>query len=97
MFMIRLILEVLSLPLIAIAALVSLFLRLITNLSAYVAGPFLIFIIICDLYSLVMRSWRDVFLLTLIGAALFGVYLCAGILIGLIDDARDGLSGFLHS
>jgi hypothetical protein len=97
MFMIRFILKVISLPLIAVTALAGLFLRFLANLSSYIAGPLLIFIVICDLYSLFMRSWRDVFLLTLIGAALLGAYLCAGILIGLIEDARDGLRGFLHS
>lgn len=97
MIMIRFILKVISLPLIAVTALAGLFLRLLANLSSYVAGPVLIFIVICDLYSLFIRSWRDVFLLTLIGAALLAAYLCAGILIGLIEDARDGLRGFLHS
>lgn len=97
MFMIRMILKIFSLPLIVITAFVGAILKFLTNLSAYVTGPFLIFIAICDIYSLVRQSWRDVFLLTLIGAALFVIYLCAGILIGLMDDARDGLTGFLHS
>ena len=97
MFMIRLILKVVSLPLIAVTALAGLFLRIVTNLSSYITGPFLIFIVICDVYSLVMRSWRDVFLLTMIGAGCFAVYLCAGMLIALIEDARDDLRGFLHS
>jgi len=97
MFMIRLILKIFSLPLIVITVLAGAILKLLTNLSAYIAGPVLIFIVICDLYSFFMRSWRDVFLLTLIGAALLGAYLCAGILIGMIEDARDGLRGFLHS
>lgn len=97
MSVIRLILKVLSLPLIVITALAGAVMKLLANLSAYIAGPVLVFIVICDVYSLIMQNWRDVFLLTLIGAGLFGLYLCAGILIGLVEDARDGLTGFLHS
>ena len=95
--MIRFILKVISLPLIAVTALAGAIMNLLANLSAYVAGPVLLFIMICDIYSLVMRSWQDVFLLTLIGGGLFGLYLCAGIVIGLLEGARDGLVGFLHS
>lgn len=97
MIIIKSIIKVLSLPLIIVMVLVGLILRLTAHLSAYVVGPFLLFILLCTGYSLIMQSWQDVFLLLLIGGAVFAAYFSSAILIGWTESAKSGLLAFLYS
>lgn len=97
MIIIKSIIKVLSLPLIIVMVLVGLILRLTAHLSAYVVGPFLLFILLCTGYSVIMQSWQDVFLLLLIGGAVFAAYFSSAILIGWTESAKSGLLAFLYS
>ena len=63
----------------------------------YVVGPFLLFNLFCIGYSVIVQSWRDVFLLLLIGGAVFAAYFSSAILIGWTESAKSGLLAFLHS
>lgn len=97
MIIIKSFIKILSLPLIIVMVLAGLILRLTAQLSAYVVGPFLLFILFCTGYSVIMQSWQDVFLLLLIGSAVFAAYFSSAILIGWTDSAKSGLLAFLHS
>ena len=97
MIIIKSFIKILSLPLIIVMVLAGLILRLTAHLSAYVVGPFLLFILFCTGYSVIMQSWQDVFLLLLIGSAVFAAYFSSAILIGWTDSAKIGLLAFLHS
>ena len=97
MIIIKSIIKVLSLPLIIVMVLAGLVLRLTAHLSAYVVGPFLLFILLCTGYSLIMQSWQDVFLLLLIGGAVFAAYFSSAILIGWTESAKSGLLAILYS
>ncbi len=97
MIIIKSIIKVLSLPLIIVMVLAGLILRLTAHLSAYVVGPFLLFILLCTGYSLIMQSWQDVFLLLLIGGAVFAAYFSSAILIGWTESAKSGLLAILYS
>jgi hypothetical protein len=97
MIIIKSIIKVLSLPLVVVMVLAGLILRLTAHLSAYVVGPFLLFILLCTGYSLIMQSWQDVFLLLLIGGAVFAAYFSSAILIGWTESAKSGLLAILYS
>ena len=97
MIIIKSIIKVLSLPLVVVMVLAGLILRLTAHLSAYVVGPFLLFILLCTGYSVIMQSWQDVFLLLLIGGAVFAAYFSSAILIGWTESAKSGLLAFLCS
>lgn len=97
MIIIKSITKVLSLPLVVVMVLAGLILRLTAHLSAYVVGPFLLFILLCTGYSVIMQSWQDVFLLLLIGGAVFAAYFSSAILIGWTESAKSGLLSFLYS
>ena len=97
MIIIKSIIKVLSLPLIIVMVLAGLILRLTAHLSAYVVGPFLLFILLCTGYSVIMQSWQDVFLLLLIGGAVFAAYFSSAILIGWTESAKSGLLAILYS
>ena len=97
MIIIRFLIKILSLPLIFVMVLAGLILRLTAHISAYMAGPFLLFILFCTGYSVIMQSWQDVFLLLLIGGAVFAAYFSSAILIGWTESAKSGLLAFLYS
>ena len=97
MVIIKSFIKILSLPLIIVMALAGLILRLTAHLSSYVVGPFLLFILICTGYSVIVQSWRDVFLLLLIGGVVFAAYFSSAILIGWAESAKSVLLTFLHS
>lgn len=97
MIIIKSIIKVLSLPLVVVMVLAGLILRLTAHLSAYVVGPFLLFILLCTGYSVIMQSWQDVFLLLLIGGAVFAAYFSSAILIGWTESAKSGLLAILYS
>ena len=97
MIIIKSIIKVLSLPLVVVMVLAGLILRLTAHLSAYVVGPFLLFILLCTGYSVIMQSWQDVFLLLLIGGAVFAAYFSSAILIGWTESAKSWLHAFLYS
>ena len=97
MVIMKLLIKLLSLPLIIVMALAGLILRLTAHVSSYVVGPFLLFILLCTGYSVIVQSWRDVFLLLMIGGAVFAAYFSSAILIGWTESAKSGLLAFLHS
>ena len=97
MIIIKSFIKILSLPLIIVMALAGLILRLAAHISAYVVGPFLLFIVFCAGYSVIIQSWQDVFLLLLIGGAVFAAYFSSAILIGWTESAKSGLLAFLYS
>ena len=97
MIIIKSFIKILSLPLIIVMVLAGLILRLTAHISAYVVGPFLLFILFCVGYSVIMQSWQDVFLLLLIGGAVFAAYFSSAILIGWTEGAKSGLLSFLYS
>ncbi|MBQ6490567.1 MAG: hypothetical protein IJI75_15230 [Solobacterium sp.] len=97
MIIIKSFIKILSLPLIIVMVLAGLILRLAAHISAYVVGPFLLFIVFCAGYSVIIQSWQDVFLLLLIGGAVFAAYFSSAILIGWTESAKSGLLAFLYS
>ena len=97
MIIIKSFIKILSLPLIIVMVLADLILRLTVHISAYVVGPFLLFILFCAGYSVIMQSWQDVFLLLLIGGTVFAAYFSSAILIGWTESAKSGLLAFLYS
>ena len=97
MIIIKLFIKILSLPLVIVMVLAGLILRLTAHISAYVVGPFLLFILFCAGYSVIIQSWQDVFLLLLIGGAVFAAYFSSAILIGWTESAKSGLLSFLYS
>ena len=83
MIIIKSFIKILSLPLIIVMVLAGLILRLTAHISAYVVGPFLLFILFCAGYSVVMQSWQDVFLPAFIIVHLSHPYMTTGKIIAL--------------
>mgnify|MGYP003496393512 CR=1 FL=1 len=97
MVVIRIIFKILAVPLFLIVGLAELIFKLLTNLSSYVIGPLMFFIIGCDIWCLFVQKWSQVLLLTGMAGACFLVLFAAAFVIVLLEEAREGITGFLHS
>lgn len=68
--------KIVALPTLLIFILLGVFAKLVTNLSCYVIGPFMLFLIGCCVYTIIVQLWNQLIILVvlLLGcvAVLFG-------------------------
>ena len=76
MFILRLIKKVLLLPVMVLIQLARLACKVAIELSSYVTGPLLLFVVGCDIFCLVKGRMQDVLILSviLVGILLFVVF-----------------------
>ena len=83
-------------PLVLAVSAIELLFKGMVNLSSYAMGPLMLFIICCDIYSLVMQKWLHCLLLTAIGVGCFLVLFAAAAVIVALESARSSLTCILH-
>lgn len=93
----KLLLKMLSLPVMLVLKIFILAVNLLVRVSAYVLGPLMLFITACAVYCLVKTKWTDVAILAVMDGIIFAAMFAAGWFICLAEDACDGLAAFLHS
>ena len=97
MLAIRLIFKILAVPLFLIVGTVELLCKFLTNLSSYVIGPLMFFIIGWDIWFLFVQKWTQCLILTGMAVAGFLVIFAAVVVIVLLELAREGIGGFIRS
>lgn len=97
MMVIRLIGKIAALPLIILTAIAGFIVNLATNLTGYVIGPVMLFILGFDIYFLITMQWIHVGILTILGLGCFALLLAQAGAIVLLEEARDGLIHFMRS
>ena len=92
MFILRLIKKVLLLPVMVLIQMVRLACKVAIDLSSYVTGPLLLFVVGCDIFCLVKGRMQDVLILSviLIGILLFVVF--AAVIEEMLLVAKNALS-----
>lgn len=93
----KLLLKILTLPVILILKIFAVTVNILVKLSAYILGPLMLFITICAVYSLVKTNWTNAAILAVMDAVIFAAMFAAGWIICLAEDACDGLKSFLNS
>ena len=91
MKLIKLPFKLLALPIILILV------KLITNLSAYVMGPLMLFIFGCGIYSAVQQMWTSVAILVVLEILCVAAMFFAVVIETALDGMKDSLVGFVHS
>lgn len=81
----------------AILKIIGILISILAKLSCVLAGPFLVFVVGCGIYSAVIRSWRNLMILAVVAAACIVFYLLVGVLLGGIDIAGSRMKKFLRS
>ena len=89
--------KVLVIPGIAAIRTAGILIELFGKISSLLAGPFLVFVIGCAIYSTCTSHWRDLAILAAVAGACTLFYLLLGLILGLIDIASDRMKQFLHS
>ena len=89
--------KILALPLILICTTVAILVKLAANLSCYVLGPLMLFILGCGVYTITKQQWSQTFLLALMELACVAALFVAAWVESALDSVNDALIGFLHS
>ena len=95
--LLKLPLKLLALPLILILMTAVILVKLVTNLSAYVMGPLMLFIPGCGIYSAVQQMWTSVAILAVLEILCVAALFFAAMVEMTLEGMRDSLVGFVHS
>lgn len=97
MMIIRILFKIIAVPLFLIVGIAELIFKLLTNLSSYIIGPLMYFIIGCDIWCLFGQRWLHCLLLTGMAVACFLALAAAAVVIVLLETVRGGIGGFIRS
>ena len=93
----RLVMKMMIIPVFLILKITGAISRIIVEVSALVAGPFLFFILGCGVYCIVTTNWKSLLILGLIAGAVYLLYIVAGLVLGLLEIADRRMGRFLKS
>ncbi|MCR0176110.1 hypothetical protein [[Clostridium] innocuum] len=83
--------------LIAIVCILTLIVKVLVNLSTYVLGPFMLFLIGCCIFVIVKGFWSQLLIIgTLLILCVLSLFCAAWILL-FLESANDNLKGFVRS
>ncbi len=97
MKLIKLPFKLIAYLLIAIVCVLTLVVKVLVNLSTYVLGPFMLFLIGCFVFVIVKGFWSQLLILgTLLILCVLSLFCAAWVLI-FLESANDNLKGFVRS
>ena len=95
--LIKLPFKLLALPLILILMTAVILVRMVTNLSAYIVRPLMLFILGFGIYSAVQQRWTSVAILAVSEVLCVAVMFFAFSVVSALEGMRDFLVSFVHS
>lgn len=97
MKLIKLPFKLIAYLLIAIVCVITLIVKVLVNLSTYVLGPFMLFLIGCCIFVTVKGFWSQLLILgTLLILCVLSLFCAAWILL-FLESANENLKGFIRS
>ncbi|MBO5520385.1 MAG: hypothetical protein J5973_01755 [Eubacterium sp.] len=93
----RILMILLAIPVMIVVKMVSVIIETAAQISAVLAGPFLIFVIGCGIYCAVTANWKSLIILAVIAGVVILAYLLIGIVLGLLDLAGNRMKRFIRS
>lgn len=91
----KLLFKVMALPVLLIFALLGLAAKMVTNLSCYVIGPFMLFLIGCCIYTIVMQMWNQFIILAVLLLGCVAILFGASWIIVSLEDTTGRLVDFI--
>lgn len=95
--LIKLPFKLLALPLILVLMTAVILVKLLTNLSAYIMGPLMLFILGCGIYSAMQQMWTSVVILAVSEVLCVAVMFFAVMIESALEGIRDFLVSFVYS
>lgn len=89
--------RLLAVPVMLLLSLLSLTGRLVTNLSAYVVGPFLLLLLGISIFCLWQRRWLDAAFVFLLGVLILVIQFAAMLLAEIVREWAGTLAQFIRS
>ena len=93
----RIFAKIMAVPAIAGLKTAGIIIEILAKASCILAGPFLVFVIGCSIYSAVTGNWRNLAILLIVAGACISLYFLIGVLLGVIDIAGLKLRQFFQT
>ena len=96
MKLVKLPFKILALPVMLVLGSLGLIAKLVTNLSCYIVGPFMLFLGGCCVYAIVMQLWSQLAILAVLLLGCVVMLFGASWIIVFFESVTDRLSDFVH-
>ena len=96
MKLVKLPFKILALPAMLLLGTLGMIVKLAINLSCYVIGPFMLFLIGCIVYAIVVQLWSQAAILVVLLLGCILVLFSASWLIVFLEDVNGKVTDFVH-
>ena len=90
-------LKILAVVLIVPVVVFMFMMKLLVNLSSYVLGPFMLFLIGCSIYTISQSAWNQLLILVILLLACVLALFCASWVIVSLEDVNSRLRSFVKA
>ena len=97
MFLLKLIMKVLLLPVMLILFVLRVLVKIGIELSSIVLGGLMLIVFGCIIYAIIQQMWSSAFILIAVEACIIMVTFGAGLLEGILQIAQESLGIFMRS
>ena len=95
MFLLKLLLKVLLLPVMLVLFVLRVLVKIGIELSSIIVGGLILIVFGCIIYSIIQQMWPSMWILIAMEAALVMICFGAGLIEGLLEIAQERLSIFM--
>ena len=97
MFILKLVVKILLLPILLLLGVLRLLVKIGINLSSIILGGLMLVVFVCIIYAIVRQMWPSVFILIAMEAVLIMITAGAGAVEFFLQEACGGIGNFLRS
>ena len=97
MFLLKLLMKVLLLPVMLVFFVLRVLVKIGNELSSIVIGGLMLIVFSCIIYAIVQQMWSSAFILIAMEACIIMVTFGAGLIEGLLQIAQESLGIFMRS
>ncbi len=97
LFLIKLPLKLLTLPLILITATASVILKVLDNISSFIIGFFMLVLILCGVMAAIQQQWVALACMAVAAVMCVAILFAAAVVETVLDSITGALMGFLCS
>lgn len=96
MKLVKLPFKILALPVMLLLGTLGMIVKLVINLSCYIIGPFMLFLIGCIVYAIVMQLWSQTAILVVLLLGCILMLFSASWIIVFLEDVNGKVIAFVH-
>lgn len=97
MMLVKFLLKVLAIVVIVPVYILMMAVKLLVNLSSYVLGPLMLFLVGCAIYTIIQSAWNQLFILSIMLTACVLALFSASWVIVTLEDVNDRLKTFVKA